>query len=67
MEGAEREGASAAVALDELLVDGGEYVLAAERGAFRKSFRRVLRGEDYATVRRLGDEFRGRRPRSVAR
>ena len=30
-----------------------------------KPFRTVLRNEDYAAVRRLGEEFRGRRPRSV--
>ena len=33
----------------------------------KKPFRTVLRKEDYATVRRLGDEFRARRPRSVVR
>ncbi len=32
-----------------------------------KSFRRTFSGEDYAKVRRLGDEYKRRDPRSVAK
>jgi hypothetical protein len=32
-----------------------------------KPFRTVLAPQDYAEIRRLGDEYRARRPRSVLR
>jgi len=53
----ERDGANVGL-------DGPSVVVVAGK---KKPFRTVLSKEDYAEVRRLGDEFRSRKPRSVAK